>query len=141
MIEKGRVWVYLHYEIAIYGINELMFFWQINGDHLIKWSLDFWWISGKTIMEVTLFFKTCYFSKFSSARLLKHTITFFMIVLFNIFTRQTLKDDFWGLHKNMNCAFTLNHAILDTTFCRFQSIFYHPKITTLRESDSNEITF
>ena len=25
----------------------------------------------------------------------------------NIFMRQTLADDFWGLHKNMNCAFPL----------------------------------
>ena len=23
--------------------------------------------------------------------------------------RQTLTDDFWGLHKNINCAFPLNH--------------------------------
>ena len=23
------------------------------------------------------------------------------------FMRQTLTDDFWGLHKNMNCAFPL----------------------------------
>ena len=23
--------------------------------------------------------------------------------------RQTLTDDFWGLHKNMNCAFPLIH--------------------------------
>ena len=36
------------------------------------------------------------------------TITFFVTVLFNIFMRQTLTDDFWGLHKNMNCAFPLN---------------------------------
>ena len=32
----------------------------------------------------------------------------FVTVLFNIFMRQTLTDDFWGLHKNMNCAFPLN---------------------------------
>ena len=30
-----------------------------------------------------------------------------MTVLFNIFMRQTLTDDFWELHKNMNCAFPL----------------------------------
>ena len=33
------------------------------------------------------------------------TITFFVTVLFNIFMRQTLTDDFWRLHKNINCAF------------------------------------
>ena len=31
-----------------------------------------------------------------------------MTVLLNIFLRQTLTDDFWGLHKNMNCTFHLS---------------------------------
>ena len=35
----------------------------------------------------------------------KNTIIFFVTVLFNIFMRQKLTDDFWGVHKNMNCAF------------------------------------
>ena len=43
--------------------------------------------------------------KFSSCKLLKHTITFFVAVLFNIFMRQTLTGDIWGLHKNMNLRF------------------------------------
>ena len=33
----------------------------------------------------------------------------FVTVLLNIFMRQTLTDDFWGLHKNMNCAFPLRY--------------------------------
>ena len=37
----------------------------------------------------------------------KNKITFFVSVLFNIFTRQSLTDGFWGLHENMNCAFPL----------------------------------
>ena len=37
----------------------------------------------------------------------KNTIIFVVTVLFNTFMRQTLTDDFWGLHKNMNCAFPL----------------------------------
>ena len=36
-----------------------------------------------------------------------HTITLFTTVLFNIFIKQTLTNDFWGLHKNMNHAFPL----------------------------------
>ena len=28
-------------------------------------------------------------------------------MLFNIFMRQTLTNDFWGLHKNINCTFFL----------------------------------
>ena len=34
-------------------------------------------------------------------------LLFFVTVLFNVFMRQTLADDFWGLHKNMNCALPL----------------------------------
>ena len=34
-------------------------------------------------------------------------LLFFVTVLFNIFMRQTLTDDFWGLDKTMNCAFPL----------------------------------
>ena len=30
-----------------------------------------------------------------------------MEVLVNIFTSQTLTNDFWGLQKNMNCVFPL----------------------------------
>ena len=30
--------------------------------------------------------------------------------------RQTLTDDFWGLHKNMNCVFPLS----DINFCTYQ---------------------
>ena len=29
---------------------------------------------------------------------------------FIIFTKQTLTDDFWGLHKNVSCAFPLNQV-------------------------------
>ena len=34
-------------------------------------------------------------------------LLFLWTVLFNIFIRQTLSDDFGGLHKYMNCAFPL----------------------------------
>ena len=36
-------------------------------------------------------------------------MTFLWTVVYNIFMRQTLTDDIWGLHKNMNCAFLLNY--------------------------------
>ena len=46
---------------------------------------------------------------YGSQTFLSQTITFFVRVLFNILMRQkTLTNDFWGLHKNMNCAFPLN---------------------------------
>ena len=36
-----------------------------------------------------------------------------MTVLFNIFMKQTLTDNFLGLLKNMNCAFPLNCETFD----------------------------
>ena len=57
-------------------------------------------------MEVGNFTKAATF-KFSSLKLLKHTITFFVTMLFYAFIRQTLIDDFYGLQKNMNYAFSL----------------------------------
>ena len=51
--------------------------------------------------------KAATFKTFFSPKLLKHTITFVLTVLFNIVMRQTLTDDFWGFHKNMICAFPL----------------------------------
>ena len=41
----------------------------------------------------------------------KDTLTFFVTVLFNIFMRQTLTDDFWGLYRNMNCTFPLSRCL------------------------------
>ena len=82
-----------------------------------RWPLNLWWISNKTIIEVgNIIYKSCYFQKLSSQKLWKHTITFFMTVLFNFFMRQTLADDlddFWGSHKNMNCAFPLQFALFN----------------------------
>ena len=37
-----------------------------------------------------------------------------MTAVFNIFMKQTLTDDFWGLHKNMNCAFPLRTSETST---------------------------
>ena len=47
------------------------------------------------------------FLKFSLPKLQKHSYFFLWAVLFSIFMRQTLANDFWGLHKSMNCAFPL----------------------------------
>ena len=46
--------------------------------------------------------------KFLFTKVIKNTqLLFLWTVLYNIFMRQTLTDDFWGLHKNMNCTFPL----------------------------------
>ena len=48
-------------------------------------------------------------------------LLFFVTMLFNIFMRQILTNDFGGLHKNMNCAFPpmfANHTCFRTRFYR-----------------------
>ena len=65
-------------------------------------------------------------------------ILFLWTVLFNTFMRQTLTDDFGGLHKNMNCAFPLmctvkkwsDHGIIIGTGITCKKISCH-----MRDSD------
>ena len=60
-------------------------------------------------MEVGNITKPATFISFLLPNYKKYTITIFVTVLFNIFMRQTLTNDFLGLHKNMNCAFPLRN--------------------------------
>ena len=59
-------------------------------------------------MEVENIAKTATFKNFLHLSYKKTQELFFETVLFNIFIKQTFADDFWGLHKNMNCAFPLS---------------------------------
>ena len=59
-------------------------------------------------MEVGNITKAATFKSFLHPSYKNTQLLFLVTVLFNIFMRQTLTDDFWGLHKNMNCAFPLN---------------------------------
>ena len=71
-------------------------------------------VSNKTIMEVGKTTKATTLKSFLHLSY-KNTITsttFFVTVLFNIFMRQTLTGDFWGLQKNMNCAFPLSDVFV-----------------------------
>ena len=60
-------------------------------------------------MEVVNITKAATFKSFLHLSYKNRKLLYFVTVLFNIFMRQTLTEDFWGLHKNMNCAFPLNH--------------------------------
>ena len=71
-----------------------------------KGPLNLWWISNKTIMEVGNIKKAAACISFLHLSY-KNIITFCVTVLFNISTRQSLTDDFLGLHKNMTWAFAL----------------------------------
>ena len=83
------------------------------------WPLNLRLISNEAIMEAGNITKAATFESFlhlsyksqRDIRGWKHTITFFVTVLFNIFMCQTLTDVFWGLHKNMNCAFPLKDVV------------------------------
>ena len=63
------------------------------------------------------YYKSCYFLKFSAPKLLKHTITFLWQCFLIKLMRQTLTDDFWGLRKNMNCAFSLKEWTIESFSC------------------------
>ena len=65
------------------------------------------WISNKTIIEFRNITKAETFKSFLHLSY-KKTVTFFVAAFFNFFMKQTLTDDFGGLHKNVNCAFPLN---------------------------------
>ena len=60
----------------------------------------------------------------------KNTQLLFMWQCFLIFfIRKKLTDDFWGLHKNMNCAFPLEFHIKTFYFLRYAhvSLFVYKK--------------
>ena len=59
-------------------------------------------------MEVGNITKAATFTGFLNLSYKNTQLLFFVTVLFDIFMRHTLKDDFWWLHKNMNCSFPLN---------------------------------
>ena len=56
-------------------------------------------------MEVGNITKAATFKSFLRLIYKKAKLLYFVIVVFSIFMRQTLTDDFWGLHKNINCMF------------------------------------
>ena len=64
-----------------------------------KLSLNLRWISNITILEVENIAKAATLKSFLHVSHKTHTVTFFVRVLFNIFVRKTLTDDFWGLRK------------------------------------------
>ena len=64
-------------------------------------------------MEVGNITKAATFKSFLHLCYKNIELLFLWTMLFNIFLRQTLPDDFWVLHKNMNCMFPLNVTIND----------------------------
>ena len=58
-------------------------------------------------MEVENIKKAATFKSFLWQSYKNTELLFLVTALFNTFMRQTLTDDFWGLHKNMNRAFPL----------------------------------
>ena len=58
-------------------------------------------------MEVGNVTKAATFKSFLHLSYKITQLLFFVTVLFNIYMKQTLTNDFWGLHKIVNCAFSL----------------------------------
>ena len=61
-------------------------------------------------MKVENIAKAAAFKSFLDLSYKNTQLLFFMTVLFNIFIKQTLTNDFWRLDKNKNCAFPLSRA-------------------------------
>ena len=64
-------------------------------------------------MEVGNITKAATFKSFLHLTYKNTKLLYFVTVVLNIFMRQTLTNDFWGLHKNMNCAFPLSLKLLN----------------------------
>ena len=62
-------------------------------------------------MEVVNVTKAATFKSFLHLSYKNTKLLYFVTVLFNIIMRQTLTDDFCGLHKNMNYAFPLRFGM------------------------------
>ena len=75
-------------------------------------------------MEVENITKAAAFKRFLHLSNKKTQLLFFVTVLFNIFIRQTLTNDFWGLHKNMNCKFPLICPLI-LSFSAFYLVFVY----------------
>ena len=88
-----------------------------------KWPLNLCWISNKTIMKLGNITKAATFKSFLHLCYKKTQLLFFVTVLFNISLRQISNDDFWGLHKNMNCAFPLSFEISKLRVSVYVTIF------------------
>ena len=97
----------IHLNACSHILFEWILYWGVATS--LKGKYDLWTFDRfqtKPLWKFGNITKAASFKGSFSAKLEKHTITFFMTVLFNIFMRQTA-DDSWGLHKNMNCAFPL----------------------------------
>ena len=91
-----------------------------------KWPLKLWWISNKTIMEVGNNAKAATFKSFLHLSYKNTQLLFLWTVLFNIFMRQTITNDLWGLHKNMNCVFPLKSRLLfNMLYCFYMFVNKH----------------
>ena len=91
------------------------------------------WISNKTIKEVGNITKGATFKKFSSPKLLKHTITFFVIVLFHIIMRKTLTIILGVTQKYELCVSFKNTCVIETSLSDFHRMLSYRQKFLARE--------
>ena len=66
----------------------------------------------RNIMEIDNVTKAATFKSFLHQSYKNTQLLFLWQCFLSIFMRQTSTDDFWGLHKNMNCAFPLSYLAI-----------------------------
>ena len=81
-----------------------------------KWPLNPSWISNKTIWKLEMLQKLLLLKAFFTLVIKIHNY-FFVTVSSDIFMRQTLTNDFWVLHENINCVFPLNRFSIIILLC------------------------
>ena len=96
---------------CLINIRKKQNWWKEIRNSFKKWPFNLWSISNKTIMGLRNITKAATFKSFLHINYKKTQLLIFVKVLFNIFMRQTLTNYFWGLHKNMNCAFPLKKTL------------------------------
>ena len=101
----------------------ILYYLKETRNSFINGPLNLWWILNKTIIEIEIITKATTFKSFLHRSYKNTQLLSFVAVLFNIFMRQTLTDGFWGLHKNMNCAFPLREAAYEKYSLLHEGIF------------------
>ena len=82
-----------------------------NAQFVQKMTFEPFVVSKKAITGVGNIPKATIFKIFLSLSY-KNTQLISLGIAFLYFLRKTLTDDFWGLHKNMNCAFPLTINVI-----------------------------
>ena len=88
--------------------------------------MNLWWISSKGIMEVGNITEAAIFKNVLHLNHKNTQLLFLWQYFLLFFMRKKITNDFWGLHKNMICAFPLKIYKKISTLSSIEIIFSFP---------------